>query len=428
MSRNASFSPVIELSDVQSVCSGRHDYLSSDNVFKSTLWSMIESPIDQHTHLFLASQTPTLVPPDILSLLNCVVCHRFGSAAWATHFQLHFAHSTVPLEDYAPKLGSGEALLFAPEGASPAVSDGGVLRRWNGGCIRFKVVSVKTCKPENTQIFENASHVLSRPSITTPLDGQVAAIGTPIQQPDAIPQLRPAAFRHAITPQPSLPFKSSHRSFPPLDDDQNDLPARGRGVSLRSTTSATAYQHLFLSPNHTNAVEQIPRIPSYAAPLPAAPSFAHGSVPFIIDDQNENMASTSLATDSTPAVFSQSNPMPPAQFTSKTHDFDPLIAAIRRARRNDEKLISRTDVGAHLSKADYEAIGLMGLQQVVQAAVTAGVIVTEGGEGSAWIGLPEWFDLCLDDNLATTNLTGPAASASNRSPVRILGLARSFSF
>jgi hypothetical protein len=385
---------------------------------------MIESPFDSHTHLFFASQTPTQIPHDILSLLNCVVCHRFGSTAWATHLQSHFAHSAVPLEDYAPKLGSSEVLLFAPEGAS---SDDGTLRRWNGGCIRLHVAAVKTRDSDTTpQEAESAASVLSRPSITALSDAWVATNGIPVVQPNLFPQPQPAPLRRAITPQRSLPFKSPPFSFRHLDDDLSDWPAQvtaGRSSSLHQTTPAMAYQHP--SPL-SNLFEQLPRIPEIPVPLPVPlppflPPFVHDTVPNIIGNQNETTASTSLATLSIPPVSSQPNTTPS---TAKTPNFEPLIAAIKRARRGDEKQISRTDVGAHLSKADYDAIGLIGLKQVVQAAVTAGVIVTGGGEYNAWIGLPEWFSPRLDGALATTKSTVPAVL--NRPPVCILRPAISF--
>jgi len=374
---------------------------------------MIESPFDSHTHLFFTSQTPTLIPPDILPLLNCVVCHRFGSAAWAAHLHLHFVHSAVPLEDYAPKLGSGEALLFAPEGASLGASDDGSLRRWNGGCIRLKVAAVETHESETPQEVENTAEILSRPNITASLDAWVAANGTPVLQPNLVPQPQPAPLRHTTTPQHNFTFRGPPVLFGHLDDDLNDLPVQGttnRSSSLHQSTPATLYQNP--SPS-LNLVEQMPRILEFPALRPTAPSFAHGAVPFIPDDQN-NTASTSLATDSTLAVSSQSNPTPA---TAKTPNFEPFIAAIKRARRSDERHIPLGDVSAHLSKADYEAIGLIELKRVVQAAVTAGVVVTAGSD--AWIGLPEWVSPRLAANLATTQLTEPIGS--NRPPVRILG-------
>jgi len=376
---------------------------------------MIESPFDSHTHLFFASQIPTQIPPDILSLLNCVVCHRFGSAAWADHLQSHFAHSAVPLEDYAPKLGSSEALLFAPEGAS---SDDGTLRRWNGGCIRLNVAVVKTRDSNTPQEAENAAGVLSRSSITALSDAWVATNGTPALQPNHIPQPPPVPLRRAITPQRILSFKTPPFSFRHLDDDPSDLPAQGpasRGSSLHQTIPTMGYQHP--SPS-LNLVEQLPRIPEIPVPLPP---FVDDTIPLFKGNQNETTASTSQATVPMPPVSHYQNTTPTS---AKTPNFEPFIAAIKRARRSDEKQISRTDVGAHLSKADYEAIGLIGLKQVVQAAVTAGVIVTGGGEYNAWIGLPEWFSPHLDGDLPTTKSTEPATF--NRPPVCILRPAISF--
>ena len=374
---------------------------------------MIESPFDAHTHLFFTSQTPTLIPPDILSLLNCVICHRFGSAAWAAHLQSHFAHSAVRLEDYAPKLGSSEVLLIAPEGVS---SDDGTPRRWNGGCIRLKVAALKTRGSDTPQEAENTASVLTRPSITAP-DTWVAANGTPVLQPNLIPPPQPVPLRRAATPQRSSSFKTPPFSFRHLDDDLSDLPAQGtagRSSLLHQTTPAMVYQH---SSPSSNLIDQLPRIPEIPVPLPP---FAHDMAPFIIGDQNGTTASTSLATVSMPLVSSQPNLTPS---TAKTPNFEPFIAAIRRARRSGEKHISRTDIGAHLSKADYEAIGLIGLKQVVQAAVTAGVIVAGGGEYNAWVGIPEWFNP-LDGDLATTKPTGP--TTFNRPPVCISRLAISF--
>jgi hypothetical protein len=370
---------------------------------------MIESPFDSHTHLFFASQTPTLIPPDILSLLNCVVCHRFGSAAWAAHLHSHFAHSAVPLEDYVPKLGSGEALLFAPEGAS---SEDGTLRNWNGGCIRLKVAAVKTRESDTLQEAENTTSVLSRSGITAPLDAWVATNGTPVLQPNLVPQPQSAPLRCASTPQRNLSFKSPPLTFRHLDDDLNNLPAQGiasRGSSLLQTAPAMIYQHP--SPS-SNLIEQLPRIQEFPVSLPSAPPFVRDTVPFIIDDRNETTAPTSLATVPIPAVSSQPSATPS---TAKTPNFEPFIAAIRRARHSDEKYISRTDVGAHLSKADYEAIGLLALKQVVQAAVTAGIIVTGGGEYNAWIGLTEWFSPRIDGDLGTIKSIEPVAC--NRPPV-----------
>lgn len=370
---------------------------------------MIEFPFDSHTHLFFASQTPTLIPPDILSLLNCVVCHRFGSAAWAAHLHAHFVHSAIPLEDYAPKLGSGEALLFAPEGAS---NDDGTLRRWNGGCVRLKVTPVKTREAEET---ENTAGVSTRPSITAPLDAWMAANGTPVLQQNLIPHSQPVPLRRAVTPPRGLPFRSPPFSFRHLDDDLNNSPPQetaSRSLSHHQITFGTVYPHP--SPL-SNLIEQPPRISAIPAPLPP---FVHDTVPFI---KNESTASTSLATVSMPPVFSQSNG---TMSNAKAPNFEPFIAAIKRARRSNEKQVLRTDIGAHLSKADYEAIGLAGLKQVVQAAVTAGVIVTGGGEYNAWIGLPEWFSPRLDGVLATTRSTEP--TAFNRPPVCILRPAISF--
>jgi hypothetical protein len=378
---------------------------------------MIESPVDSHTHLFFASQTPTLIPPEILSLLNCVVCHRFGSAAWAAHLQSHFAHSVVPLGDYAPKLGPGEALLFAPEGVSLG-GDGDGARRWNGGCVRLKVARVKTREPPTPHEVENVSGVLSRPSIIAPLDAWLAANGTPPHQPSLMPQPQPAPLRRAITPQPGIPFKSPPLSFRHLDDDLKYLPAQrtaSRGSSLHQTIPTMVYQH---PPPPPHLAEQIHPTLEY----PVRPSFVYGGS-LIVDDQNDTASSTVPAADSIPIVSSQQNA---TLSTAKTLNFEPFIAAIKRARRSDEKQILRTDVGAHLSKADYEAIGLMGLKQTAQAAVTAGVIVTGGSENSAWIGLPEWFNPRLDDDLATARLTEPVAS--NRPPVCILGSAKSSHF
>ncbi len=395
----------------KSVCSGQHHYLSSDNVLKSTLWSLIESPFDSHTHLFFATQTPTQIPPDILSLLNCVVCHRFGSAAWAAHLHTHFVHSAVPLEDYAPKLGSGEALLFAPEGAS---NDDGTLRRWNGGCVRLKVAAVE---PRESEEAENTAGVSTRPSITAPLDAWMATNGTSVLPQNVVPPPQPVPLRRAVTPQRGLSFKSPHFSFRHLDDDLNDLPAQGvasRSSSLHQTTPATVYRHPSSSPNH---IEQLPRIPEIPMPLPP---FARDTMPFIKGYQNETTASTSLSTVSIPPVSSQPNF---TLSTTKTPNFEPLIAAIKRARRSNERQISRADVDAHLSKADYEAIGLIGLKQVVQAAVNANVIVTEG-EYNAWVGLPEWFSPRFGGDLATTKSTEP--TPFNRPPVCILKPAISF--
>ena len=395
----------------QSVCSGQRDYLSSDNVFKSTLWSMIQSPFDSHTHLFFASQNPTLIPPDILPLLNCVVCHRFGSAAWAAHLHSHFVHSAVPLEDYAPKLGLGEALLFAPEGTSLVASDEGP-RCWNGGCIRLKVAAVKTREPDAPQEVENPTAISSRSNILASLDAWVAANGTPVLQPNPIPQPQPAPLRHTITPQSNFPSKTPPVFFRPLDNDLNDLHAQGtnsRGSSLPRTTIATAYQNP--SPS-SNLVEQMPRILEFPVPHPAAPSFAQGAMPLIIDNI---AASTSSAINSAPAVSSHLNS---THATARTPNFEPFIAAIKRARRSNERHVPLADVGAHLSKADYEAIGFIGLKRVVEAAVTAGAVVT-GGSDYTWIGLPEWFSPSLDGYLATTEL--PEPTAYNRPPVRILG-------
>lgn len=374
---------------------------------------MIESPFDAHTHLFFTSQTPTLIPPDVLSLLNCVICHRFGSAAWAAHLQSHFAHSAVHLEDYAPKLGSSEVLLIAPEGVS---SDDGTPRRWNGGCIRLKVAALKTRGSDTPQEAENTAGVLSRPSITAP-DAWVAANGTPVLQPNLIPPPQPVPLRRAVTPQRSSLFKSPPFSFRHLDDDLSDLPAQGtagRSSLFHQTTPAMVYQHP--SPS-SNLVEQLPRIPEIPVPLPP---FVHDTAPFILGDQNGTTASTSLAAISIPPGSSQPNPTPS---TAITVNFEPFIAAIKRARRSGERQIPRTEIGAHLSKADYEAIGVIGLKHVAQAAVTAGMIVTGGSEHNAWIGLPEWFSP-LNGDLATKKPTGPANF--NRPPVRILRLAISF--
>ena len=375
---------------------------------------MIESPFDSHTHLFFASQTPTLIPPDILPLLNCVVCHRFGSSAWAAHLHAHFAHSAVPLEDYAPKLDSDEVLLFAPEGASLGASDDGDLRRWNGGCIRLKVAAVKTRESERLQEVENTVGILSRPNIAVASDAWVAANGTPVHQPNFIPQPQLAPLRHTITPQSSFPFKSPPVSFRHLDDDLNDLPVQGtssQGSSLHRPTLATAYKNPAPS---SNLVEQMPRILGFPMSHPTAPRlFSHDAAPVIVDDQNTT-PSPSLATDSAPGVSSQPNA---TLATAKIPNFEPLIAAIKRARRSDERHIPLTDVGAHLSKADYEAIGFIGLKRVVQAAVTAGVIITGGSDYNAWIGLPEWVHPRFDGNPATTKLTEP--TTSNRPPVRI---------
>jgi len=373
---------------------------------------MIESPFDSRTHLFFASQNPALIPPDILSLLNCVVCHRFGSAAWAVHLHSHFAHSAVPLEDYAPKLGSGEVLLFAPDGAS---SDDGTLRRWNGGCIRLKVAAVETREPDTPQEAENTASLMSRPSITAPLDAWVAANGTPVLQLNLIPQSQPAPLRRTVTPQRSLSFKSPPLTFRHFADDLKDTPAKvtaSRGSSLHQTTPAMAYQHPVSS---SNLVEQLPRMLEFPGPHPSAPPFPHDTVPFIMGGQNGTAAPASLATVSIPAVSSQPNATPSA---AKTLNFEPFIAAIKRARRSDEKHISRTEIGAHLSKADYEAFGLIGLKQLVQAAVIAGVIVTGGSEHNPWIGLPEWFSPRFDGGPATLKPTEPAAF--NRPPVCIL--------
>jgi len=379
---------------------------------------MVESPFDSHTHLFFASQTPTLMPPDILSLLNCVVCHRFGSAAWAAHLHSHFAHSAVPLEDYASQLGPCEALLFAPEGASLGASDDGALRRWKGGCIRLKVAAVTARESETLQEAENAFGVLSRPSVTVPLDVWVAANGTPVLQPNLIAQPPSAPLHRAVTPQSSLPFKGPPLSFRHLDDDLNGLPAQrtaGRGSSLLQTTPATVYQH---PPSSSDLIGQMARTLEFPVPLPGAPPFVHSTVPPIIDGSNENTSSMSRGTYSTQAVSFQPNATPA---TAKTLNFEPFIAAIKRARRSDEKQISTYDIGPHLSRADYEAIGLTGLKRVVQAAVTAGVIVTGGSEYSAWIGLPEWFSPRLDDDLPMRSLTMP--TPPNRPPVCTLGLA-----
>ena len=367
---------------------------------------MIETPFDSHTHLFFASQTPTLIPPDILSLLNCVVCHRFGSATWAAHLHAHFVHSAVPMEDYAPKLGSGEVLLFAPEGTS---NDDGTLRRWNGGCIRLKVAAVKSRESEEA---ENTAGISTRPSITAPLDAWIATNGTSVLPQNLVPQPQPVPLRRAVTPQRGVSFRSPPFSFHHLDDDLNDLPAQGvasRSSSLHQTTSATLYQHPSPSPK---LIEQLPRIPEIPVPLPP---FMRDKPPFIKGDQNETTASTSLATVSMPPASFQPNF---ALSTTKTPNFEPFIAAIRRARRSNEKQIPRVEVGAHLSKADYDAIGLIGLKQVVQAAVTAGVIVTGGGEYNAWVGLPEWFSPRFDGDLASTKSTEP--TPCNRPPVCIL--------
>ena len=402
---------------VSLVCSGQHDYLSSDNALKATLWSLIESPFDPHTHLFFASQTPTRIPPDMLSLLNCVVCHRFGSAAWAAHLTAHFTHSAVPLEDYAPKLGSGEALLFAPEGASLGGSDDGALRRWNGGCIRLKVAGVKSRESETPQEVESTSGVLSRSGITVPMDTWAATNGTAVPQPHLSPPPQPAPLRRAVTPQPSFPFRSPPLSFRHLDNDLTTLYAQepaSRGSSHHHATSAIAFQHP--SPSSKPA-EQMPHNPEFPVPFPAASSsLMHGTVPLIIDDQDEPTAPMGLVADPAPAISHQANVIPSP---AKAPNFEPFVAAIKRARRTDETRILRTDVGAHLSKADYEAIGLIGLKQVVQAAVAAGVIVTGGSEYNGWIGLTEWFSPRLDGDLVTIKSTEPAAS--NRPPVRIWG-------
>jgi len=221
-----------------------------------------------------------------------------------------------------------------------------------------------------------------------------------------VPQPQPAPLRRAITPQPGIPFKSPPLSFRHLDDDLKYLPAQrtaSRGSSLHQTIPTMVYQH---PPPPPHLAEQIHPTLEY----PVRPSFVYGGS-LIVDDQNDTASSTVPAADSIPIVSSQQNA---TLSTAKTLNFEPFIAAIKRARRSDEKQILRTDVGAHLSKADYEAIGLMGLKQTAQAAVTAGVIVTGGSENSAWIGLPEWFNPRLDDDLATARLTEPVAS--NRPP------------
>ena len=314
------------------------------------------------------------------------------------------------MEDYAPKLGPGEALLFAPEGTS---NDDGTLRRWNGGCVRLKVAAVKTREAEET---ENTAGVSTRASITAPLDAWMAANGAPALQPNLVPQPQPVPFRHAVSPQRGLSFRTPPFSSRHLDDDLNDLPAQGtasRNSSLHQLTFGTAYQH----PSPSSHLIEQPRIS--AIPVPLQP-FAHDTAPFI---KHEATASTSLATASMTPVSSQPNAN---MSTVKTPNFEPFIAAIKRARRSDEKQVPRADIAAHLSKADYEAIGLIGLKQVVQEAATAGVIVTGGGEYNAWIGLPAWFGLRLGGVLATTKSTEP--TTFNRPPVRILRPTISFPF
>ena len=320
-------------------------------------------------------------------------------------------HSAVPLEDYAPKLGGGEALLFAPEGTS---NDDGTLRRWSGGCVRLKVTAVKTREAEEA---ENTAGISTRPSITAPLDAWMAANGTPVLQPNLVPHPQPVPLHRAVTPQRGLSFKTPPFSFRHLDDDLNDLPPQGtasRSSSLHQISFGTVYQHL---PPSSNLLEQLPRTSAVPVPLPP---FVHDTAPFI---NHGTTASTSLATVSMPPVSYQANA---TMSTARTPNFEPFIAAIKRARRSDEKQVLRTDIGAHLSKADYEAIGLIGLKQVAQAAVTAGVIVTGGAEYTAWIGLPEWFSPRLDGGMVTTKSTEP--TAHNRPPVCILRPAISFPF
>jgi hypothetical protein len=288
----------------------------------------------------------------------------------------------------------------------------------------LKVASVKPREPENPQEVEPASRTLSRPTTTALLDIWVAANGT---SPTLLPQPPPPApLRRAVTPQPSLPFKSPPISFRHLEDGLNDASTQGtanRGLSLYSITPAKVYQHPSPSSNYISLVEQMPRIQAFPASHPAAPSFAHAPVPLIIEDQYETTVPTSIATDAAPAVSSQPNTIPGAQSSAKPPNFEPFIAAIKRARCNDDKQVPRTEIGARLSKLDYEMIGLSGLKHVAKAALAAGVIVTGGSENDAWIGLPEWFNL---RDPTPSQPTGPAAP--NRPPVRTLELAISFSF
>lgn len=88
------------------------------------------------TRILISTQSPTTMPPELLSLTSLTIVHRFQSAEWSKYLS---AKVTLPEDSFAQvkALQRGQALVLS---SSPLPED---LAGFSGGCRHSMTVNIR---------------------------------------------------------------------------------------------------------------------------------------------------------------------------------------------------------------------------------------------------------------------------------------------